>query len=75
MLVLQNGEVSFSNNHPDPDMTEVEIPEDFLSSVFLGRSNYDYKFYGSSPQSQYTDLNIWNKFLGEEELVAWTTCQ
>ena len=67
--------MSFSTNHPDEELTDVQFPEDFLSKLFLGRGSYDYKFSASSPESQYTDLNIWDRFLTEEELVGWTTCQ
>ncbi len=67
--------MSFSNNHPDEEMTQVEIPKDFLSKVFLGRASYDYKYSASSPESQYADLNIWDRFLTTEELVKWTVCE
>lgn len=56
-------------------MTQVEIPKDFLSKVFLGRASYDYKYSASSPESQYADLNIWDRFLTTEELVKWTVCE
>ncbi len=56
-------------------MTGVDIPEDFLTKVYLGRCSYDYKFACSSPESQYTDFNVWDRFLSTEDLVKWTTCQ
>ncbi len=73
---LKNGEASSSVNHPDPEMTQVYIPEDFLTKVYLGRcSNVDKKYACSSPESQYTDFNIWDRFLSTEELIKWTSCQ
>ncbi len=75
MSPCQDGEISFSNNHPDPEMTHVQIPEDFLSKVFLGRCSNEYKYACSSPEGQYTDLNIWDRFLSAEELIQWTTCR
>ncbi len=73
--LLQDGEAASSINHPDPEMTLVDIPEDFLEKIYLGRCAYDFNYACSSPESQYTDLNIWDKFLSTEKLMQWTTCQ
>ncbi len=71
---MQNGQVSSSIDGPN-DLTKLVFPEDWLSKVYLGRCSYDYGFACSSPESQYADLNIWDRFLSTEELVQWTTCQ
>ncbi len=70
----QDGDV-IGVNRPDPEMTEVALPERFLSEFFLGRCSYSHKFACSSPESEYTDLNIWDRSLSMDQLVKWTTCQ
>ncbi len=56
-------------------MTEVDLPESFLSRFFLGRCSYAGEYACSSPESQYADLNIWDRFLSTEQLVNWTMCR
>ena len=41
-----------AGNGPDDDMTEVVIPPDFLSKLYLGRCAYDEPHACSSPASQ-----------------------
>ena len=43
--------------------------------MYIGRCYYEFKYACSSPESQYTDFNIWDRALSEEELVRWTTCK
>ncbi len=62
-------------DRPDPDMTGVHIPRDFLSKFYLGRCQHDHGFACSSPESEYTDFNVWDRALDTEELVEWTTCR
>lgn len=57
-------------------MTEVDLPESFLTKFFLGSCSYGKSKYAcSSPAGKYTDLNIWDKFLSNEQLISWTTCK
>ena len=60
---------------PDPEFTEVEIPTDFLSKVYVGRCNFDYKATCSGPGSEFADLNIFGRALTEQEAQDWTTCR
>lgn len=64
-----------ASNADKGGLTEVQIPDDFLSKLYLGRCSYDIRHVCSSPESQYTDLNVWDRMLNMEELVSWTTCK
>ena len=59
----------------DPDLTQVAIPDDFLSKVYLARCALDYKNTCSSPQGEITDFNIWSKALTPDEMKDFTTCR
>ncbi len=56
-------------------MTDVDIPEDFLSKVLIGRCNRDFRYGCSPPEGQLTDFNIWDKFISTEQLMKWTSCK
>ncbi len=56
-------------------MTEVEIPENFLSKIYIARCAFDYKFTCSTPEGQISDFNIWKRALTQEEAEDWTTCR
>ncbi len=56
-------------------MTKVQIPEDFLGKVVIGRCNQDFKYGCSPPEGQITDFNIWDKFQEESFLEDWTVCR
>ena len=64
-------------NYPDAEMTEVEIPEDFLSHFYLGccTADRDPNYACSSPGSEYSDFNVWDRSLSTDQLVRWTTCK
>ena len=75
--IFKDGKVLSKNivNRPDPKMTQVQIPDYFLSKVLLGRCNRDFQHGCSPPGGQFTDLNIWDSFLEEDELKDWTKCR
>ncbi len=56
-------------------MTDVKLPDSFLSDFYLGRCNYDEEYSCSSPESKFTDLNIWDRLLSTQDLLDWTTCR
>lgn len=47
-------------------MTEVQIPEDFLSKTVIG---------GSAAEGMVADFNAWDRALSEQELADWTSCK
>ena len=72
--MLQDGK-ALNINYPDKEMTMVDIPEDFLSKVYLARCSFDYKFTCSTPEGQISDFNIWKRALTQREAEDWTTCR
>ena len=56
-------------------MTNVTVPEDFLSMVLIGRCNRRFRYACSIPEGQYTDFNIWDRFLETDQLIEWTKCK
>ena len=60
-------------NHADPNVRNVQIPEDFLSHIQLGACSYD-SASCISPEGELSDFNVWDRFLSDEEVLQWTTC-
>ncbi len=56
-------------------MDRVDIPEDFLSKIYLGRCGYDYNYACASPEGRIADFNVWDRFLSTEQLMDWTSCK
>ena len=56
-------------------MTQVDIPEDFLSKVYVGRCSFDFNNGCASPEGKITDFNMWDRFLSTEQLNDWTQCR
>ena len=50
------------------------VPKDILKMIYIGRCNSDNVKCGS-PGGMFTDLNIWSKELGKEEMEKWTACK
>ncbi len=61
-------------NHPEPLLSQMSLPEDFLDHVYVGRCLSDTPGC-SSPEGEYSDLNVWSRSLTEEELSDWTGCR
>ena len=66
---------ALSLDGPDPEMTEVQIPTDFLNKTYIGRCSKNSEYACAPPGGQYTDLNIWDSFLDTEQLLSWTRCR
>ena len=64
--------MNINGNYP---LTDVDIPENFLSHVYIARCPFDYKLTCSSPTGEISDFNVWNRSLTEEEALEWTTCK
>ena len=56
-------------NHSDKDLTDLEIPSNFLDIIHIGRSTVHFD-YGNI-----TDVNIWNRALTLDEMLGWTNCR
>ncbi len=56
-------------------LTEVQIPGDFLTKVYLGRCSLDYKNNCSAPEGKFTDFNVWDRALPLQEMMDWTECK
>ena len=65
-------------NHIDEDLKNVTVPKDLLDSIYIGQyhsvsetEKYGYPVHFGS----FTDVNIWNKALGIDEMINWTNCR
>ena len=56
-------------------LKRVEIPEDFLSKIYVQRCEFNYTNTCSAPDGMFTDLNVWDRALTQEEAEAWTSCR
>ena len=74
MLHFKDGK-TLNMRDPDPTFTKVQIPGDFLSKVFIGMCNFEYKKTCSGPRSEFADLNIFGRELTQDEAQDWTTCR
>ncbi len=72
-FALQNRPLNI--DYADPDLKEVQIPEDFLNKTYLARCSFDYKFTCSTPEGQISDYNVWSRALTLQEAEDWTTCK
>ena len=59
-------------NHSDKDLTDLEIPSNFLDIIHIGEEespkvHFDY--------GNITDVNIWNRALTLDEMLGWTNCR
>ena len=72
-FTFQNGQ--FLNiNFVDKNLAELKVPKELLLRVFLmrcisGRTDCN------NPGSMVTDFNMWDRSLGDDELIKWTTCR
>ncbi len=62
-------------NGPYNYLMGVEIPRDFLSKVYIQRCEFNYTNTCASPEGQFTDFNVWDRPLSQEEAEEWTTCR
>ena len=61
-------------NHVDENVRNVLVPEDMLDSIYVGRCVSD-KEYCSVHAGSFTDVNIWNRALSNNEMIRWTNCR
>ena len=61
-------------NHVDENVRNVSVPEDMLDSIYVGRCVSDIE-YCSIHNGSFTDVNIWNRALGINEIMRWTNCR
>ena len=62
-------------NASQPNLVDTVIPPDFLTKFHLGRCAFSYKGGCTTPGGQLTDLNIWDRALSMEDVIAWTSCR
>ncbi len=61
-------------NFTDLNIRNSQYPDNFLDYVHLGRCfNDDARC--SAPEGEFTDFNIWKRYLTEQELKDWTSCR
>ena len=60
-------------NLTDYAVKNVEIPSDFLDSIYVGRCK-DRQKTCSRHFGKITDVNIWNRALSVPESLSWTNC-
>ena len=72
-LTFQNGQ--FLNiNFVDKNLAELKVPKELLLRVFLMRCIND-RSDCNNPGSMVTDFNMWDRSMGDDELMKWTTCR
>ena len=70
----QNGE--FLNiNYVDDNLSELKVPKELLLKVYLMRCANDFQEDCTTPGAMATDFNIWDRSLGDKDLVDWTSCK
>ena len=71
----QNGQ--FLNiNFKDDNLSKLKVQKDMLTNVFMLSLNTPPGMPGySQPGGMATDFNIWDRSMGDEELIEWTTCR
>ena len=62
-------------NGTEPNLENVVIPPDFLTKVYIGRCAFSYQKGCTTPGGLFTDFNVWDRFLTEQEAVDWTACR
>ena len=74
---LQNGK--FLVDYVDENLSDLKIPKDLLmkpSLMSCGFYPVDHQTKDcTAPGGMATDFNIWNRALGVQELIDWTTCK
>lgn len=51
---------------------DVDIPKDFINHTTIGTHNSGNTM---APGGEYSDFNIWDRALTNEEAVNWTNCK
>ena len=73
IYTFQNGQ--FLNiNFVDKNLADLKVPKELLLRVFLMRCIND-RNDCTNPGSMATDFNMWDRAMGDDELIKWTTCR
>ena len=64
-----------SVDKPEPNLKNVEIPQDFLTKVHIGRCAHNFTGGCTTAGGLLSDFNIWSRALSEEEANDWTSCK
>ena len=70
---FQNGKFLNVNN-VDPNLKDQELHINDLSTVYLGRCDYERAEGCTNPEAMFSDYNAWLGELSPLELTHWTTC-
>ncbi len=62
-------------NYADDGLSQMAIPDDMLTHVYLGRCSHNYSNHCSLLGGQISDFNVWDRALSEEEAKDWTSCR
>ena len=60
-------------NHVDERLKNVTVPENLLDLIYAGRCPKNTS-YCSVHSGEITDVNVWNRAMDLEEMLAWTNC-
>ena len=72
-VAFQNGEFLNVNN-VDPNLENLELHINDLSTVYLGRCDYESDKGCTNPEAKFSDYNAWLGELSTQEIIHWTTC-
>ena len=77
-IILQNGQ--FLNiNYKDEQLSDLKIQKELLLKVSLmncGNAPLEDQMPDcTAPGAMATDFNIWDRSMGDGELIKWTSCE
>ena len=74
---FQNGK--FLLDYEDENLSELKISKELLTRVSLMSCGYvpveEQEEGCTVPGGMATDFNIWDRAMGDQELIEWTTCK
>ena len=73
----QNGQILI--NYVDENLADLKIPKELLLKASLMSCGLhpieDQTIDCTAPGGMSTDFNIWDRQMGDKELIDWTTCK
>ena len=71
--VVKDGKVTNVNGTYTEDLGKLKLPEEILDMIYVGRCA-DGTEKCSMHSGTFTDFNLWNEALTDQEMVNWTKC-
>ena len=72
--IFQNG-ITTNIDKQDEMLKDSFVPKHMQELIYIGRCNNDYNTLCHAPGGMFTDLNIWSKDLGKDDMEKWTSCE